>query len=80
MHAGGRQFDPAWLHQLYEDLASVSVQKQAFRIDDNRKPFFLITGSDMLFNNADKIASRMDHLFISEMAHPMIAISSVIRC
>ena len=35
-----------------------SVQKQVFRIDDNgheSKSFFLITGSDLLFNKLDEI-------------------------
>ncbi|WP_236012439.1 hypothetical protein, partial [Marinobacter mangrovi] len=34
------------------------------------KSFFLITGSDMLFNNADKIAKRMIRFFISETKNP----------
>ncbi|WP_207389327.1 hypothetical protein, partial [Marinobacter halodurans] len=65
-----------------DTLATVSVQKQVFRVDERStsKSFFLITGSDMLFNNADKIAKRMIRFFISETKNPMIAISSVIRC
>ena len=63
MHAGGRRFDPAWLHQItgvpgcaeYPDTVSVCRNK-CFGVVT--KPFFLITGSELLFNNSDEIETR----------------------
>ncbi|WP_207308961.1 hypothetical protein, partial [Marinobacter salicampi] len=41
---------------LTNRLGWISVQKQVFPLDDSSpKPFFLITGSELLFKNTDKI-------------------------
>ncbi|VVT28389.1 hypothetical protein MBHK15_70004 [Marinobacter salarius] len=62
MHAGGQRFDPAQLHQYLDRsmnawLRSVCRNKRFGLMTRvvKRKFFFLITGSDLLFNKLDEI-------------------------
>ena len=59
LHAGGQEFDPPRLHHLAvagaEPKRSASVQKQEFPMV---KVLFLITGSELLFNNLDEIETQ----------------------
>ena len=88
MHAGGQRFDPAQLHQYLDRsmnawLRSVCRNKRFGLMTRvvKRKFFFLITGSDLLFNKLDEIEHECISLIISERNRfNVIAISSVIRC
>ena len=49
-------------------------------MNDQAKPFFLITGSDLLFNKLDEIERIFFSHYLREKMFKVITISSVIRC
>ena len=76
MHAGGQRFDPAQLHQYLDRsmnawLRSVCRNKRFGLMTRvvKRKFFFLITGSDLLFNKLDEKEHEYDSLIISERTY-----------
>ena len=52
--------------RLADDAGRAVCRNKCFDVMVRLKPFFLITGSELLFNNLDEIEHRISSLIISE--------------